>query len=239
MKRILRPLLLLMALAALMSISVFAAEPELGSGFYDIGTANGVTLTPKTAASQAAQKLNVCWGTDDTATPSALYSDSVKLDMTISNAVEGKQYLVMISDSDALPTIDTSIYYIDQIAKTGGALTFNLYPMQIAGSGETKQVYLHITSNADGFERITIPMSYACEMQYVEPAFRLGYVNDDDVIDSDDAMLTLKIFVGSYSATPTQLLAAEVTGDGVVDSDDAMDMLKYFVGSITKFKAEQ
>lgn len=242
MKRILRPLLLLAALAALMSISALADdETQKGTGFYDIEKVDGVTVTPDVAENTA-----VVWGTDNTGPVHTLYDGSQKLTVRLTGSNPAGHYLIlvttaeqMIGDSEHVGIAAENIYYINQVdTDSAGTVTFeNVYPKELAASGETQNANIFIVSNAGVSKKIAL--SYANDVVYVEPEFRLGYVNDDDVVDSDDAMLALKIFVGSYTATPTQLKAAEVTGDDVVDSDDAMEMLKYFVGSITQFSAEK
>lgn len=229
MKRILRPLLLLMALAALMSVSVFAAQ---GSGFYDVGTAERVTLTPMTADSEAAQKMSVCWGSDDTATPSTLYSDSVKLNVTIANAKKGCNYLVMLTDGENLPTQDTALFYINQKTQSDGTLVFDgtnaVYPMQLVTTPEgTKTVYLHITSDEPGFEAKVIPMSYTYQSGYVEPAFMLGDADGSKAINVNDAMAIINHIAEKAILTGTNYLAADANQDNMVNINDAMEIINF------------
>lgn len=229
MKRILRPLLLLTALAALMSVSAFAAA---GSGFYDVGTAAGVTVTPMTADSAAAQKLTVCWGSDNTAAPSTLYSDSVKLNVTIANAKKDCNYLVMLTDGENLPTQDDALLYINQKTQSDGTLVFDgnnaVYPMQlVTAPGGTKTVYLHITSDDPAFEAKVIPMSYTFQQDYVEPAFKLGDVDNDGSIKTGDATLILKHIAKMLTLEGTQIQAADCDRDGSIKTGDATLVLRH------------
>lgn len=232
MKRLLRLSILCATLVFLLCASVYA---DNGTGFYNIGKTTNVTVTP-----DVTEKTDVIWGNDpEVGSTCTLYNGSEKMSVEASGVTDGQQYIVLLTTADSLTGINKdNIFYVDQASASGTKVTFNnVYPKQMASSGErTENATLYIIGS--GFSK-QVKLSYANNAPFVAPLYTLGKVNDDDVIDSDDAMLALKIFVGSYDATPTQIKAADVTGDGVVDSDDAMEMLKYFVGSITKFSAEQ
>ena len=62
---------------------------------------------------------------------------------------------------------------------------------------------------------------------------KLGDVNGDGYVDSDDAALILKYDVGLIDGLDEAL--GDVNGDGYVDSDDAALILKYDVGLIEGF----
>ena len=50
-----------------------------------------------------------------------------------------------------------------------------------------------------------------------------------------EALLALRIYVGTYSATDVQRKAADVSKDSVIDTTDALLMLRFYVGNIKSF----
>ncbi len=69
--------------------------------------------------------------------------------------------------------------------------------------------------------------------------YTLGDVNEDEKVNSKDALEVLKYAVGKTKLTDEQKQAAEVTGDGLIDAKDALNILKYAVNKIGKFPIEE
>ncbi len=67
--------------------------------------------------------------------------------------------------------------------------------------------------------------------------YTLGDVNNDTLIDSDDAVLVLQKFEDKLSAafTEEQELAADVNKDGTINGDDALQIIYYTIGYIDSF----
>lgn len=64
----------------------------------------------------------------------------------------------------------------------------------------------------------------------------LGDVTGEGTINVSDALLALKIAVGSIeSPTEIEKITADVNSDGAVNVSDALLILKYAVGSISSF----
>ncbi|MBR3844093.1 MAG: leucine-rich repeat protein, partial [Clostridia bacterium] len=61
---------------------------------------------------------------------------------------------------------------------------------------------------------------------------KFGDINDDSYINAKDALIALKITVGSASATQTQIFAGDVDADGTINAKDALKMLQYSVGKL-------
>ena len=66
-----------------------------------------------------------------------------------------------------------------------------------------------------------------------------GQVNEDDEIDSADALLILQKTVDLIELTPKQSAAADVNGDNKVDAGDALCILQYTVDLISVFPVQK
>lgn len=62
-----------------------------------------------------------------------------------------------------------------------------------------------------------------------------GDLNGNDGIDTEDALVALKLVVNKVVATPGLTEIADVDGDGAVTAADALEMLKNVVGKISCF----
>lgn len=71
------------------------------------------------------------------------------------------------------------------------------------------------------------------------PAYTLGDVNGDGVIDYLDAALTYAFYRGKTVFTETQRLAADVNGDGEIDYMDAALIYAFYNGKSSSFPAER
>ena len=217
MKKLLRTLLLAAALTALLCVSALAAD-----GAVSITGQTGATLTPKTAAGET---ITVEGGK---------YAGAVQFDLTAENLTDGSQYLVLMLKDAGETTVPTAenIYYINQKAAADGKLTFtnaggdSVYPMDLVNG--TYSIY--IVGEGKTFTPANADASFTYEAGYT-----LGDVNNDGSVDTSDAVLALRIYVGTYSATDVQRKAADVSKDGVIDTTDALLMLRFYVGSIKSF----
>lgn len=232
MKKLRNALLLAGVLAALLCVTALAESQSLDGGFYVTGKASGVTITPQTATGETVSSTSA--DVDGQTGYESFYPGSVKMAVTYSGSIAaGENYVVLLVEGDALPTVDNAIYYIDQTTTAStGAITFNVYPMDIA---EQKPLTLYITSDKEGFSTIKIPMGYAPAGEYDVQPYTLGDVNEDGKINSVDALLNLQASVGKITLSASAKLAADVNLDGTVNSVDALRILQYSVGKITSF----
>ena len=228
MKKLRNALLLAGVLAALLCITALAETQEFAQGgFYVTDKASGVTITPQTATGETVSSTSA--NVDGQEGYESVYPGSVKLAVTYSGSIAaGENYVVLLVEGDALPTVDNAIYYIDQTTTAStGAITFNVYPMDIAGQ---KPLTLYITSDKEGFSTIKIPMGYAPAGSYEVQPYTLGDANNDGVINVNDAMAVINHIVSKNVLDGTRLLAADATGDGMVNVNDAMEIINYIVG---------
>ena len=65
----------------------------------------------------------------------------------------------------------------------------------------------------------------------------LGDVNEDSIVNANDALIALRSSVGKIELNDAQVLRADVNGDGKVDAKDALEMLQFTVGKRTQFTA--
>lgn len=139
----------------------------------------------------------------------------------------GEYSLVLLLEGDSKVPTSSNIQYIDQTSVEGGKVTFTLKPKALTEC--TYNVYISTTDKA---------LDKVASFQYgTKPPFELGKVNDDDYIDSRDALLVLQYAakVDGCELNATQLLAADVNKDGVVDSRDALLILQYAAKLIDTF----
>lgn len=217
MKKLLRTLLLAAALTALLCVSALAADSA-------VSNVTGNILTPKTAE-----------GAEITA-EGGKYTGAVQFDLTTTQGLtNGSQYLVLMLKDDGKNTVPTAenIYYINQkAAGENGVLAFTneggdpIYPMDLVNG--TYSIY--IVGEGKNFNAAKADASFTYDAGYT-----LGDVNGDGSVDTSDALLALRIYVGTYSATDVQRKAADVSKDGVIDTTDALLMLRFYVGNIKSF----
>lgn len=229
MKKLRNALLLAGVLAALLCVTALAESQSLAGGFYVTGKAANVTVTPQTAAGDTVSSTSA--NVDGKTGYESFYPGSVKMAVTYSGSIAaGENYVVLLVEGNALPTVDNAIYYIDQTTTAStGSITFNVYPMDIAGQ---KDLTLYITSDKADFETIAIPMGYAPAGSYEMQPYTLGDVNQDGLFNSLDALMALQIGAELIDYTETEKLSADVTRDGSVNSLDALKILQYGAGLI-------
>ncbi len=73
----------------------------------------------------------------------------------------------------------------------------------------------------------------------VNPLILKGDLDDNDHLDSTDALTILHAVVGKVQFTDTQNTAGDVDGDGKITATDALLILHFIVGKIEKFPVEQ
>lgn len=200
---------LLLAALLLISLSMTAlAEDTPTYGAYNVKAESGYTLMPD--------------GTAD----SGFYANASAFTLNCPAGAGGEQTLVLLlaGESSSVPTAD-NLQYIDQQA-SNGSISFTLKPKELT-AGTSYSVYLSTTSKA---------VTKVASFQYGEkPAYTLGDVNGDEIINSADAILVLRYAVELGDLTDTQKLAANVNKDAVINSADAILILRYAVGKITSF----
>lgn len=152
-----------------------------------------------------------------------------QLPITVTKARSGEEYLVVVSkdnlNNSSVTLNADNIVYIDQKSATGDTVSFNLYPSQLANDNT---YYIYLSSTSTGLTEVGT-------FKYVVP-YRLGFVDDDNIIDVRDATIVLQYAVKSNEAlTSTQLLAANVDGNNVVDVRDAAQIIQYALKMIDEF----
>ena len=193
MKRKIFTLLLTMAVSSAISTTAMAADETI-SGFYDIGEAQGVVVTPYAGdTAVTAEEKNI----DDDEAMEQVYVDSDKLDVVFSNATANEYYGVILVDGTGLPTKDSEIYYINQETATGAEISFNVKPKLPT---ETTDMTLYISSSKAGADLLSIPMSYAVDAKEATqaPTYRLGDANGDGEITVKDVVPIRRFIAGGY-----------------------------------------
>lgn len=150
------------------------------------------------------------------------------------NAVEGKQYLVVVRKGEADdPTADVaSLFYMGMEKAENGEVSFSAYPKEM-GNG-SYCVYM----SDYGANKLQKVATFDVE-GVIKPddTVKLGFIvssNDKD-ITANDALAALCISVGKPQSngqawTEAQRIAANVDGDNNVTANDALWILQRSVG---------
>lgn len=212
MKKLLRTFLLAAALTALLCVSALAADSTVS-----ITGQTGATLTPKTAEGETITEKD------------GKYENAVKFDVN-ATGTKDSQYLLLVLRDQKVPTEQNIVYINQAAAGEDGNLAFTgsdaAYPMTMTSG----TYYVYLVGNGKSFDATKADASFTYEAGYT-----LGDVNGDGSVDTSDALLALRIYVGTYSATDVQRKAADVSKDGVIDTTDALLMLRFYVGNIKSF----
>jgi uncharacterized protein (DUF2141 family) len=227
MRKKLRLLLLLAALAAMLSIAAYADETVTSAdptipGVYALTKESSITLTPMTESSEAA--ITPTAVTISNAAVTDFYANAVRVKVSYSSATSGSYYLVLAKNSTSTPTAD-NIGYIDQSTAGSTTVDFTVYPSKLV-SGQT--YYIYLSSNDSTITTLTQVASF----KYYAP-YTLGDVNGDGTIDVADATMVLNHIVKNITLTGNDFLAADVTNDGTIDVSDAAKLLNFIVKNIT------
>lgn len=141
----------------------------------------------------------------------------------------GDMVIVLLLKSDKAVTSDTkakdvkptltkeTIQYIDQAdVETAGTVTFRVFPQNYS-NGVIRLIWKDKTSG--GVNTATVAA--------VNRTYKLGDVNDDDLINGIDVSDTLLYVVGKKETINEQ--AADVSGDGLINAIDVSDILLHVV----------
>ena len=137
-------LLLSVTMIFMAGLTAFAADNG-DSGFYNIGSADHVEITPITVDGQTVTAVS----RNVDGASALFYPGSQALRVTVSDTVPGKMYLLTVAAGE-------TVYYADQ-QTGGGTVTFEAV-FKLPDS--QTNMLLNIGSNAEGFTKQSIPLSY-------------------------------------------------------------------------------
>lgn len=235
MKKVISILISLVMLLGAFAVTA-SAEDITAAGFYNIGANENMTITAvsSTGATVDSVAADVNGdGTDDT-----FYANSDVLSVTYDAAVVDAFYGIIVVEGTGLPTVDSDIYYIDQVTADSSEIAFDVFPKLPEARTD---LTLYLSTNVAGKGLESVALAYTPEDTFSagtgELEYVLGDVNNDDRYDVNDALITLKIGANLRpQATEAEKAAADVTKDGVYDVNDALKILKYGAGLITSWE---
>lgn len=208
MRRIIRPLLLVAALAALLSVSAFAADKPTVECIYGVAPEDNVTLT-----------LDGKEVTKATANPETTYAVQKFDSVSLSGASDGEYLILVLSNEDA-PTKD-NIMYINQATAGDSSVTFeNVYPKQMAD----RSYNVYITGTDRAFTA-TDNKARAATFQYNVPYVK-GDVDGKAGISANDALYILQAVAQVRTLEGSAALAADVDGKSGISANDALYVLQ-------------
>ena len=194
--------LLALAVALLLCLGAFAAEPDTAGLYGAADVAQGVTITP-----------------DGTETD-GFYAGAESVTVTVSDAVSGALYLLVVTDRETTAPQDADIVYLDQLKATGTEASFTVY-LPTPGNG-TYYVYLSTNAGeglgAAGLEKLGSFRSFA--------PYLPGDVDENGSISVNDALYVLESVAGKRTLDGYAALAADADGSGDISADDALCILQ-------------
>lgn len=217
-----------MLLSLTLSVTAFAAGGD--SGVYGVEAGSGVTLKPVTADNGTIQASSTT--KDDGTTISDFYKDAARVQVDLTGAVSGKEYLVIVTEGKIAPANLTAdkIVYIDQVtAPASGTVSFNVYP-RVLTSGKTYSVC--ISTNAG--DATAGALAEKGSFQYYA-AYTLGDVDEDSTVGPLDAYAILLHAAYIERLDGNALSAADVDGDGEAGPLDAYEILRFAAGYPSDF----
>ena len=213
-------------LVAVMLFAACAVSPvsaaDAKTGFYNIGTIDGVTVT---AAASSGSVTEVKEDVDGDKTVDTLYNGSDKLTVTYSNATAGKYYMIWLVEGTELPKTkaDEKVYYIVQKTAEGTSVEFTVLPKMPT---ETIQMTLFITSD-DGKSAVNVPVSYLAASAASD--YKVGDVNNDGKVNATDRRILAR-YLAKWAGYEEQIVswdAADINKDGKVNATDRRILARY------------
>lgn len=225
MKKITSILLGIFMIFGICNLTVLAADENTSNGFYNIGTKESVTITPyagENKASSTQQDLDADSKADQ------WYVNSDRMTVSYSAAVTDQFYGVVLVEGSDLPTKDDDIFYIDQVTAESSTIEFDVYPIL---PKETTELTLYLTSSAEDFTLVSIPLHYVVGAEMDEPTLPTGDLDNDGYWNSKDVLKVLQIGAGA-EATDVEKEAADVNNDGFWNSKDVLKILQKGAGKL-------
>ncbi len=231
-------IVLSIALVMSMTVTAFAALPDAASypdpkptvkstdsGFYDIGTATGLTVT---AAASSGSVTVKSVDVDDDLTFESLQANSDKLNVSFTGATNGAYYVVLLVEGSELPDDASKIYYINQVTASGTTVNFTVFPKEIDADKPTMTLF--ITSSTGGTVA-SVSMGYCAggTQHWMEGgAVLIGDVNGDGKVNAKDRQeLARHLAKWAEYATLTNPDAADIDRSGKVNAKDRQILARY------------
>lgn len=237
MKKGVKILLILAAVAALLCASALAAELEPAeSGVCGMTAGSSVTLTMLgDPAENGNTPIADFLGGVNTmriggAVKTEFYPGVVRVKIECTGLTPNGQYILFMlkDDGSPVPTED-NIAYLNQDAAADGSISFIAYPYAM----EAGTYRFYIVGQGKAFNAAS-PDATVEYYEYVPP-YVLGDPDSNGSITPADALCALQYYVGKVVPTETQLLAADVDGSGKVTPTDALYILQKYVGKLDSF----
>lgn len=196
------------AVAVMSSVSVFAE---------DTATEETTTDTP-----------NYVFEVDDTKVATNVVSVA-SADVANVIADMGDQVTVVVVPAGSTEISDANIYYINQDANGNATVMLTDMGTKALAADTDYEVWV-------GGSNGTIKKGFFTTKEDA-PAYTLGDINDDDVINISDVTAVLNAYLGNATLTETQQLAADVAPigavDGVINISDVTAVLNVYLGNAT------
>ena len=233
MKKLLCGVTIALALMMLLGVAALAAEPTT-NGIYGVSweDGSGYTVDPGWKVQKAADPATAAGIAKSTVTidkqeVTDFYAEGAKVTFTLTGLPTSTTYkLILGLNKETTSPQEPDIEYIDQgnvqNSGTTGTVTFTVYPKASSGP-----IYLYVDDMSNKIKKIG---SFNLYQNYV-----LGDVDNNGLINANDALMALQI--GGKLITPTEreTLAADVDKNGTVNANDALMILQYAGKIITEW----
>ena len=219
MKRKIITLLLAVSASCVFSATAMAEDADKANGFYDIEANQKVELTVMSGDAEASVTEK---DVDGDEVLDKWYKDSNRIGVVCSETTDGAYYSILLVDGRGLPTKDTEIYYLNQETATGDNIEFDIKPIL---PEDTTDLSIYIFSNAEDFQLVTVPLSYAVDVESYKP----GDVDGNGKVEVLDITLTRRFITGGWGVVINDK-AADVDADNDHTARDVILMRRYVAG---------
>ena len=213
------------------ALAITASAEDIAAGFYNIGEHDNIALVGiSSATGEAVATESVDVNGDGAA--DTLYVDADGIKATYTGATEGAYYGIILVEDRGLPTVDSEIYYIDQVTAESNSFEIEVYP-KLPEEKKAFTLYVSCSDASKPLESVGLNYRLAGPVEADEGSIVIGDLNSDGIWNSQDALTVLQIGGNIIlDATDAQRAAADVNGDNIINSSDALAILQYGAGLI-------
>ncbi len=220
MKKNLLSLTLCLVFILVSTCPAFAAVLPASTGFYNIGSAAGVSITPMAGTATVTATTA---DADGDGKADTYYRDSDRLAVVLSGAASGYEYTISLIEGNGTPTSSSTYYYVSQVTSTSSTVNFSVVPELPTA---TKKLTLYINGNQPGFTPKAISLGFAYAAAMGDPPVFNGAPTVS--VGSGLAMISYSATAGDAPITGYQIIL-----NGEVKATVASNQTSYMLTGLT------
>ncbi len=198
MKKTLLSLTLCLVFILVSTCPAFAAVLPASTGFYNIGSASGVSITPM-AGTTTVEATTA--DADGDGKADTYYRDSDRLSVALSGVTSGYEFTISLIEGNGVPTSNSTYYYVSQVTSTSSTVNFAVVPELPTA---TKKLTLYINGNQPGFTPKSISLGFAYAAAMGDPPVFNG--TPSVTVSNKLAMISFSATAGDAPITGFQVM---------------------------------